>query len=63
MGDIVSIVRHKYPDVVSVNVKSGYVEVVVPEITDDVEDLLFSLIGSTCRIHREGVRKRMEVIQ
>lgn len=56
MVDIVNVVRHKYPDVVSIQVKKDYVEVVVPEITDAVEDLLFSVIGSTCRIHREGVK-------
>lgn len=61
MVDIVNVVRHKYPDVVSIQVKKDYVEV-VPEITDAVEDLLFSVIGSTCRIHREGVKEKMEVV-
>lgn len=62
MVDIVNVVRHKYPDVVSIQVKKDYVEVVVPEITDAVEDLLFSVIGSACRIHREGVKEKMEVV-
>lgn len=54
MGDIVSVVRHKYPDVVSVIVKNDCVEVVVPEITDAIEDFLFSVVGSTCHIRREN---------
>lgn len=62
MVDIVNVVRHKYLDVVSIQVKKDYVEVVVPEITDAVEDLLFSVIGSTCRIHQEGVKEKMEVV-
>jgi len=54
MNDIVSVVRHKYPDVVSINVKKDCVEVVVPEITDAIEDFLFSVVGSACHIRREN---------